>query len=170
MTRKFILDNGIFIVLVLCLVAVYPALIYRHENNAPVIAAFTYLGPISVFLMIYLYCYSLPELKTLKEKISLLFRMFLTTVFCVFLFGGPISLINAKLGMQSQVCIAGAVVDKWMNNAKNGAKYYNLRVQLNEQKKVDLDVTSLTFNRLKTGQTYEECWTKGSLGLLYKED
>jgi hypothetical protein len=93
--------------------------------------------------------------------------------FCVLVgySGGYLALINSNFGIQEKVVLSGKVTDKRFTEGggryNTGPKYY-VKLTLEDGSLFEFEVSNYEFNNYDIGQTYNDQWRSGLLGLLYR--
>ena len=77
--------------------------------------------------------------------------------------------INALVGKQKEIKMRGVVVGTCKSYYKRQAQY-NIDVNMETYGEMNLKVNEKIYKRTKKGDTYDQIWWRGSLGMMYWKD
>jgi len=74
---------------------------------------------------------------------------------------------NAYIGIQDNVNVKGDVLNVCKSRNKSKISY-SLTIKQQNNENINFNISKLKYENTKIGDTYNEIWKKGSLGILYK--
>jgi hypothetical protein len=155
------------LVVIYCIVGVFPILKYTYLNHEPFLFTFKYLGPVILASLLYIY---LDAIRTLNLflKVIYIFQILIKAFFITIMTTGYLLLINDYFSELKEDCFKGEIIEKWKNSESLLFTDYNFKVSDNSTgNQYSLNVTRNDFEQFKENQLYKQCLKKGVLGIRF---